>query len=178
MFWICQRIIELFLDIYVYSVKSLTRVNCLVQENWNIVGPPKLKLIGGCTKLSFGGQCCQYKTKTATEMLFSWELGGLFGSHNKRCFSLFVVIIFFKEFFDGFIPSKFKSVISFSLKSLKKEKEACNICFEVRISRKKTYHFWRNDTIKEFLQKDDKGYWKKKYVCCKDIQILKTFYFD
>jgi hypothetical protein len=57
------------------------------------------------------------------KQLLSCYLGGsqhYFGSHNKRCLSLFVVIIFFKEFLDGFIPSKFKSVISFFLKSLKK----------------------------------------------------------
>ena len=32
-----------------------------------------LKLIGGCTKSSFGGECCQSKTKTATELLYTWK---------------------------------------------------------------------------------------------------------
>ena len=37
----------------------------------------------------------------------------------------------------------------------KENKEACNICFDVRISKKSKHNFRQNDSFKNFLPKDD-----------------------
>ena len=35
----------------------------------------------------------------------------------------------------------------------KENKEACNICFDVRISKKSKHNFWQNDSLKISFQK-------------------------